>query len=157
MVRTGTCNRCGSCCTSEEGFPVDKLFPDAKRNWNITDIEYQVPHLSLLGLAEDANGGLDISNRVFDFNLAGHKVEGLWVESHGLCTNIVPLDDENTYELVCPFLEDEKFGRRECALVGTQYEDFYTKLCGDMAPETFTQTERDAWLTAHPLCGYDWE
>ena len=157
MQRIGHCSRCGSCCSSEEGFPVDKLFPDSIRNWNVANIEYQVPHLSLLGLTESTNGGLDISNRIFSFNLGGHKVYGLWVKGHGLCTNVVPLDDENTYELTCPFLEDEKFGRRECSLVGTQYESFFTKLCNDMAPFEFTQGERDAWKTAHPLCGYDWE
>lgn len=157
MIRTGTCNRCGSCCTSNEGFPVDRLFPNSKLNWLHADVEYQVPHLAILGLGESADGGLEIVSNTFGFNLGGHKVDGLWVARHGLCTNVAPLDDENIYELVCPFLEDEKFGRRECSLVGTQYEGFFTKLCGDMAPLEFTQAERDAWLSNHPDCGYDWE
>ena len=92
-----------------------------------------------------------------NFNLTGYKVYWRWVFGHGFCTNLVPYDDENTYQTVCPFLKDEKFGRRECALVGTIYEDWYTKACNDMAPLVFTQEERDAWKTAHPLCGYDWE
>jgi hypothetical protein len=158
MQRIGECVRCGSCCSSEEGFPVPKNFPEAIRNWRVIDIEDKhIPHLSVLGLGENTDGSLKRVSNTFTFNLTGYKVEGLWVEGHGLCKNITPLDDENAYELTCPFLEDEKFGRRECALAGTQYENFYIKLCGDMAPETFTQEERDTWLSNHPLCGYDWE
>ena len=158
MQRVGHCTRCGSCCTSEEGFPVPKNFPDAIRNWLVVDIEVNhIPHLNVLGLGENTDGSLKRVSNTFQFNLVGHKVYGLWVKGHGLCKNITPLDDENTYELVCPFLEDEKFGRRECSLVGPQYASFFTKLCNDMAPLEFTQAERDAWKTAHPLCGYDWE
>lgn len=167
MNRVGECNRCGSCCTSDEGFPVPKNWPDAVRNWRALDVESQMPHLSVLGLGERPDGGLDIVSRTFGFNLTGHKVQGVWVYRQGLCKNIDPLDDENTYEKVCPFLEDEKFGKRECSLMGTQYESFQTKLCGDMAPLEFVKWIDDekqddwlaveAWNTAHPLCGYDWE
>ena len=155
MIRTGTCNRCGECCTGEQGYPVPKNYPGVVRNWLVADITH-LAHLSIVGLGERPDGGLEVVSDTFDFNLAGHKVEGIWVPGHGLCTNLAPLDDEGVYETVCPFLEDEKFGRRECSLAGTAYEDWYLNTCGDMAPEVFTQAEVDEWFALNPSCSYGW-
>ena len=156
MLRTGSCNRCGECCTGEQGYPVPKNFPDAVRNWLAEDVQVHIPHLSLVGLAEGAQGELVRVTDYGNFNLGGHKVYWRWVFGHGLCTNLEPYDDENTYKTVCPFLEKEKFGRRECSLVGTPYSDWFLNMCGDMAPEVFTQAEVDEWFTLNPGCSYVW-
>ena len=156
MIRTGTCNRCGECCTGEQGYPVQKDWPDAVRNWLAVDVATHIPHLSLMGLGEGDHGELVRIANHGGFNLSGHKVKFTWIPKHGLCTDLEPYGDGETYLTVCPFLKAEKFGRRECALVGTQYEDWYTKTCGDMAPEIFTQEEVDEWFTLNPSCSYIW-
>ena len=157
MIRTGTCNRCGECCTGEQGYPVQKDWPGAVRNWQASDVTTHIPHLSLLGLGEGDHGELVKIADYGNFNLGGHKVYWRWVSpEHGLCTNLEPYDDESTYQTVCPFLRTEKFGRRECALVGTQYEDWFLSNCKDMAPEIFTQVEVDEWFALNPSCSYVW-
>lgn len=169
LIRTGTCERCGECCTGEQGFPVPRNWPDAVRNWKRLDVEEHLPHLSLLGLGEDENGKLMKIADYGNFNLPGHSVYWRWVMGHGLCTNLEPLDDENTYEAICPFLEDESGGRRECSLVGTIYEEYYWRTCGDMAPERLddqydinnniqytAQQQADRWFGNNPSCTYNY-
>ena len=163
MNRIGDCNRCGSCCSCEgEGFPFPKNFPDVIRNWNAPDIKIAIPHYGIIGLSVDDNGGLSIIEYYGNHNIIGNKIYWRWVYRKGICKNLEPYEDQETYSNECPWLlDDEGDGRRECALVGNKYEPLWNATCnayGDgMAPLVFTQAERDAWLTAHPLCGYDWE
>ena len=157
MIRQGTCNRCGDCCDSESGFPVDKLWPDSVRNWLAADVDALFPHGQLLGLGQDANGKLIIVDRYGNFTLRGNKIYWRWVSRQGLCTNAEPYDDENTFEVKCPLLlDDTGNGRRECALVGTRYESLWLRTCNNMAPVEFTQAEVSEWMALNPNCSYTW-
>ena len=167
MNRTGECNRCGSCCSCEkEGFPLPKNFPDVIRNWNAPDLKFAVPHYGVLGLEGQPDGSLQVITYYGNHNITGNKIYWRWVKGKGLCKNLEPYDSVDPHVSECPWLlDDEGDGRRECALL-PKFAELQNLICWSaidgqgnpgMAPETFTQTERDAWLTAHPLCGYDWE
>ena len=168
MNRVGECNRCGSCCSCEgEGFPFPKNYPEAIRNWLFSAIQIKIPHYSILGLEGQPDGSMEILTYYGNHNIEGNKIYWRWVYRKGLCKNLEPYEDGETYVSECPWLlDDTGNGRRECALVGTRFEPYWEPICWSaidilgnpgMAPETFTPLEREAWLTAHPLCGYDWE
>jgi hypothetical protein len=167
MNRIGDCNRCGSCCNSEEGFPFPKNFPDSIRNWQFSDIQIAIPHYGILGLEGQPDGSLQIVTYYGNHNIQGNKIYWRWIYRKGLCKNLEPYEDEETYVQECPWLlDDDGTGRRECALVGTRYEEYWETICWSaidnqgnpgMAPEVFTEEEAIAWKTAHPDCGYDWE
>ena len=121
MNRIGECNRCGSCCTSEEGFPFPVNFPDTIRNWSAANIKFAIPHYGILGLEVDDNGGLSIVEYYGNHNIVGNKIHWIWKYRLGLCKNIEPYEDQNAYIRECPWLlDDEGDGRRECALVGNK-------------------------------------
>jgi len=168
MNRIGDCNRCGSCCSCEkEGFPFPRNYPDAIDRWQFNEFIVAVPHYGLLGIEGQPDGSLEVIAYYGNHNIEGNKIYWRWVKGKGLCKNLEPYDSVDPYVSECPWLlDDEGDGRRECALVGTRFEPLWEAICWSaiddqgnpgMAPETFTQEERDAWKTAHPLCGYDWE
>lgn len=163
MNRIGECNRCGSCCTSEEGFPFPKNFPDTVRNWQFSDIQVAIPHFAILGLEGQPDGSLQIVQYYGNHNILGNKIYWRWVHRKGLCKNLAPYDNAETYIQECPWLlDDDGTGRRACILEESpQYYDLWYAHCnanGDgLPPLEFTQEERDAWLANHPNCGYDWE
>ena len=165
FIKQGTCNRCGQCCGADgspnQTNPWPKNWPDAIKKWQYVDFEGVMGQAGVVGLQEDAiTGEVEQIADYGNFTLKGDTIDWRWVPNNGLCKNLEPAADPNTFSLECPMLlPDTGDGRRECVLVGSKYEWMYlgSGVCYPEGPEVFaTQAMLDQWETDHPLCSHTW-
>lgn len=162
-IRQGSCNRCGQCCGADGSpnqlSPWPKNWPEAIRNWQYTDFATVMGQAGVVGLqANIQNGTVEKVEDYGQFNIKGKKIQWRWVPNNGLCKNLTPPEDPDTWSHECPMLlPDPGDGSRPCALVNTKHEWMYTASCFPEGPLQFrTAAEVDQWTTDHPLCSHSW-
>jgi hypothetical protein len=111
----------------------------------------------LLGIEAGADGSVDIISEYGSINFTGDKIYWRWVPNHGLCKNLEPYDDPDTWSPECPFLlPDPGDGTRPCVFVGSKYEDEWLLVCGGEPPEDSSAEAVAEWQHWFPGCSYTW-
>lgn len=155
MIRQGECNRCGQCCgapgSPERDSPWPDTYPEAVRNWTIASIEKNCPIFKLVGhpsLGAPTAAAFRVANKTY---------RAIWKPGHGLCADAPPWGDDKSFEEMCPFLMPQQpDGTHPCALVGTQWEYIWEKMCKPSPPMEMSEEDVKTWQRRHPKCSYEW-
>lgn len=156
MQRQGVCSHCGQCCgadgSPEQRNPWPRTWPEALRNWEKAYLEEQIPLFKVF--VHPSKGG-ELYGRV---RIGNKWYRWIWVPGHGLCEDLRPWGDTSSFSEECPLLMDDPGdGTRPCALVGTEYEYIWARLCQPEPPMEKNVDEVAVWQSRHPLCSYAWE
>lgn len=162
MQISGTCNDCGQCCGCETApnriGPLPRNYPDAVRNWDMDflfneKLIFKITDHPVRGGA--TYGGFSISTGTYYWR---------WVPGYGLCANLPPYDDADTWEPQCPVLQEvQPDGTYPCGIEDIEINMPGGKIAGNdirasmgcrWLPDTMTDESWNQWITDHPNCSF---